>query len=565
MVKRIAVLVVIPLLLAAMGFGSRIVMERSWDELVDYQSRYTTPLPAGQAGEAVTDQVVIILQDGLRLDTSRGLETWNELRAQGADLTVRVGQPSLSIPSFTVINTGAYQEISGVTTNWYEGPIPPLDSIYCQAQRKGLTTAMVQEAGGPKLFAQCLDFPIYPEVPDDPRAADEIILEESLAALREEPNLLWIHFSGSDWAGHHYGGASGEYQEISREIDARIAKIVEAIDLDSAVLIVNSDHGQIDTGGHGGGDEEVIHVPLVIAGEGVKPGSYPEVEQADIAPTVATLLGVTIPTHNQGQPIFDLLDMPLQAKAQRAVAVAQQYHLFYSQYLSEIGARAYPGDELAEANEVLAQGDYQRAYERGREFAAGIRRYAEGAKEARLWRERLGRLPIALLVLVIPAGYLALYRQRRELVVPLIGAAIYFLLYNGYFFVRGLKWSLSVFNEEWMIPGFLTQRLVEAAICLLIAALAVGVLMRGRTIFETAKAAVNTSFFVGFGLLLQVNLFFWLYSLDFDWYLPNLKWGFKYYLDLLQLFPTGLAALIAPFIAIAAKAITDRIPLVRAK
>ena len=565
MLKRIAVLVVILLVLVAIGFGGRMVMEHSWDALVDYQSRYRTPLPAGQGGEAVTDQVVIILQDGLRVDTSRELETWNELRAQGADLTVRVGQPSLSIPSFTVINTGAYQEISGVTTNWYEGPIPPLDSIYCEAQRKGLTTAMVQEAGGPKLFTQCLDFPIYPEVPDDPRAADEIILEESLAALQEEPNLLWIHFSGSDWAGHHYGGASEEYREIAREIDVRIAKIAEAIDLDSAVLILNADHGHIETGGHGGWDEEVVHVPLVVAGEGIKPGSYPEAEQADIAPTVATLLGVAIPTHNQGQPVFDLLDMLLQAKADRAVDVARQHHLFYGQYLSEIGAPAYPDDELAEADEALAQGDYQRAYQRGREFAGGIRRYAEGAKEGRLWRERLGRLPIALLVLVISTVYLAFYRQKRELVVPLIGAAIYFFLYNGYFFVRGLKWSLSVFNEESMIPGFLTQRVVEAAISLLIAALVVGALMRGRTIFETAKAAVNTSFFVGFGLLLQVDLFFWLYSLDFDWCLPNLKWGFKYYLDLLQLFPTGLAAVVAPFIAIAAKAITDRIPLVRAR
>jgi hypothetical protein len=563
MLKRIALLVVIPLLLVAVGFGGRMVMEHSWDELVDYQSRYTTALPAGQGGEAVTDQVVIILQDGLRLDTSRGLETWNELRALGADLSVRVGQPSLSIPSFTVINTGAYQEISGVTTNWYEDPIPPLDSIYCQAQGKGLATAMVQEAGGPKLFAQCLDFPIYPQMPDDPRAADEIILEESLAALEEEPNLLWIHFSSTDWAGHHYGGASEEYGEMAREIDARIAKVLQAIDLDSAVVILNADHGHIDTGGHGGWDEEVVRVPLIIAGEGIKPGSYPEVEQADIAPTVATLLGVAIPTHNQGQPIFDLLDMPLQAKAQRAVDVARQHHLFYGQYLSEIGVPAYPGDELAEAEEALAQGDYQKAYERGREFAGGILRYAERAKEERLWRERLGRLPVALLVLVIPSLYLAFYRQKRELVVPLIGAAIYFFLYNGYFFVRGFKWSLSVFNEESMIPGFLTQRVVEAAISLLAAALVVGALMRGRTLFDTAKAAVNTSFFVGFGLLLQVDLFFWLYSLDFDWYLPNLKWGFKYYLDLLQLFPTGLAALVAPFVAIAAKAIIDRIRLLR--
>src|SRR4030042_3702618 len=101
-----------------MGFAGRVVMEHSWDELVDYHSPFTSELSPGKGGEAITNQVIIILQDGLRLDASRELETWNRLRARGADLTVHLGQHSLSIPSFTVINTGAYQEICGVTTNW---------------------------------------------------------------------------------------------------------------------------------------------------------------------------------------------------------------------------------------------------------------------------------------------------------------------------------------------------------------------------------------------------------------------------------------------------------------
>lgn len=562
MAKRIVVLVVIPLVLAVMGYGGQKVMERSWDRLVDYQSRYTAALPAGEGGEAVTDQVVIVLQDGLRVDTSRQLPTWNEVRARGADLTVRAGQPTLSLPSFTVINTGSYQEINGVVTNWYEGPIPPVDSIYCQAQAQGLTTAMVQEAGGPKLFESCLDYPIFPETPeDDPGAADDIILEESLAALQDDPNLLWIHFSGSDWASHHYGGASTKAADIAREIDTRIARIAAAMDLDSAVLIVNSDHGHIDTGGHGGWEEEVTLVPLVIAGEGIKPGSYGEVEQADLAPTVAALLGIAVPTHNQGQPLFDLLDTPSPVRAQRAVDVAGQHQLFYGQYLNQMAAPAYSDAELTEAEHALVQADYQRAYASGTEFSAQIRRYAEGARQSRIWRERLGRLPIALLILVIPALYLAFYPRKRELVIPLIGAGIYFLVYNGYFFIRGFNWSLSVFNEEYMIPGFLQQRVVEGAVSLLVAAIVLGVLMRGRKILETATAAVNMSFFVGLGLMLQVDLFYGLYGLQWDWYLPDLRWGIKYYFDLLQLLPTGLMALVAPLIAMAVKAIADRIPL----
>jgi hypothetical protein len=53
------------------------------------------------------------------------------------------------------------------------------------------------------------------------------------------------------------------------------------------------------------------------------------------------------------------------------------------------------------------------------------------------------------------------------------------------------------------------------------------------------------------------------YALEWNWYLPNFRWGFKYYLDLLQLLPTGLMALFAPLIAIAVKVVTDRMPLAK--
>ena len=100
---------------------------------------------------------------------------------------------------------------------------------------------------------------------------------------------------------------------------------------------------------------------------------------------------------------------------------------------------------------------------------------------------------------------------------------------------------------------------------ILIGAIVVGILMRGRTILDTAMAAVNMSFLVGLGLVLQVGLFYWLYDMQWNWYLPDLKWGMKYYFDLLQLLPTGLMALVAPLIAMAVKFIVDRTPLGRAR
>ena len=126
-----------------------------------------------------------------------------------------------------------------------------------------------------------------------------------------------------------------------------------------------------------------------------------------------------------------------------------------------------------------------------------------------------------------------------------------------------INWLLFLVSLLIGVVMLAMMGLILAGISLLIAVIVVGVLMRGKTILETAQVAVNTSFLVGFGLLLQVDLYYWLHGLDMDWYLPNLQWGFKYYLDLLQLLPTGLMALFAPLIAIAVKVVTDRIPLAR--
>ena len=75
--------------------------------------------------------------DALRDDASRAasMTTLNGLRAKGRRLTMTVGQPSLSVPGWSVIGTGAWQEESGVTTNWFKGAVKT-DSIFAQAKRR---------------------------------------------------------------------------------------------------------------------------------------------------------------------------------------------------------------------------------------------------------------------------------------------------------------------------------------------------------------------------------------------------------------------------------------------
>jgi len=124
MLKKLVILAIVPLLLLAFAnWGTMPIVMHSWNQVVKYQSSYIAPLPPGKAGTAVAGQVVLVVVDGLRDDTSRQMPTLNELRGQGASRTLRTGQPSLSYPTWTTIGTGSWQEQNGVTTNWYEGAI----------------------------------------------------------------------------------------------------------------------------------------------------------------------------------------------------------------------------------------------------------------------------------------------------------------------------------------------------------------------------------------------------------------------------------------------------------
>jgi hypothetical protein len=546
MIKKLLLLVVVPAaLLVFARFGAMAILMHSWNAVVDYTPPFTAPLPAGNAGQALTSQVVIVVVDALRDDSSRApsMVTLNGLRAKGAALTLTVGQPSLSLPGWSVIGTGTWQEESGVTTNWFKGAVKT-DDIFAQAKRKGLRTAAVGSAEWGQLFGPNLDvmtsFPAPADAYTNPAAVgqeDDAVLSTALSLLKgaQPPALLLVHFAGPDDAGHGRGGASDVYKQVVKGIDDRLAKLAAEMDLTRSTLIVTADHGTSDPGGHGGWEDVVLKVPFVAVGKGVRPGSYAATTQADIAPTLAMLLGTSVPAHSQGEALFDLLDMPERTRAERALDGARQLSGFYAQYAKAIGALPFDQTRLLAAQDALVAGDVSASYHASREFAQDIRRQAEAAKEARLASERQGRTPMVILLLAPFLLWLIVMVWRRMPPgAPLMGALLYFVAYYALFFGRGNLFSLSAFNSEDQIEAYFTQRGTDALIALALAALLAGILSRRRTIYEATMAGVNALFLVALGLAVQVLAFYWMWNWEFTWYLPDLAWGFKYYLDILQ-------------------------------
>ena len=116
MIKKLLLLVIVPAaLLLFAKFGAMPILMHSWNAVVDYTPPFTAPLPAGKAGQPLTDQVVIVVVDALRDDASRApsMTTLNGLRAKGAALTMTVGQPSLSLPGWSVIGTSTCRKRAG--------------------------------------------------------------------------------------------------------------------------------------------------------------------------------------------------------------------------------------------------------------------------------------------------------------------------------------------------------------------------------------------------------------------------------------------------------------------
>ncbi|RLC76671.1 MAG: hypothetical protein DRI61_12850 [Chloroflexi bacterium] len=554
-IGKLLIFIFVLILLAAMGYEAQNVAKMGWNAFVEYKSPYLAQLPRVGSTEPLAKRVVLIVVDGLRLDASKKMPTLNELRKQGADLVVRVGQPSLSYPGWTVISSGAWQEISGVTTNWYEGEVQ-VDSIFKVAKDSGLPSIVVGSPGWKKLFNTHITEALTVEEPEEETSpegwtkVDEETYRLALKALEKyDTGFILIHFIGTDSLAHIFGGVSEEYLAEALRVDGHIRELLNLMDLDEDVLIVTSDHGHIDAGGHGGWEEEVLRVPLVMVGKAIRQGVYTEKPQVDIAPTVAALLGLPSPAHSQGRPLLEMIEAPAEVKGRKGLNAALQLVGFYDAYSKALGGRTFAGDVLKKYRENIAIGEEGALAN----FHADLTRRASAARMARLWRERLVRFPIALAIALFPLLYLLLYRKRiRQAAIPLVFALLYFVIYNSIFFIlRGHRWSFSAFNSEAQIKVFFNQCLMDAAFSMLITGLILALISWKKTWMETLERVVTFSFFTGYFLLIQVDFFYWLYNIKISWYLPDLKLGFKYYLDLLQMTPVGFLSLILPPLALA--------------
>ena len=246
--------------------------------------------PAPPRPRAGPSRLVWVLVDGLRLDASRRMPVLNRLRADGLDVVARAEFPSFSGPQFIAQASGIEPAASGVLSNSFPREVE-LDSVFRRAKLAGFRTAVVTTDGDDGLRE------VYPRWIDESHIADT--LERVPSA-----DLAVVHIGHPDEAAHEHGTRSPQYRAALAAVDHFVGRVVATLDPRHDTIVVSSDHGNISAGGHGGTEPEVVKVPIVAWGAGIRPGQGRRVGWArDVGPTIASLLGVGPLCHATGRSL----------------------------------------------------------------------------------------------------------------------------------------------------------------------------------------------------------------------------------------------------------------------
>uniref|UniRef100_A0A3Q2X8C6 GPI ethanolamine phosphate transferase 1 n=1 Tax=Haplochromis burtoni TaxID=8153 RepID=A0A3Q2X8C6_HAPBU len=316
--------------------------------LVHGMTPHSTPL------EPPASRLVLVVADGLRADSlftllpngsSRTPYLRSIIEDKGTWGVSHTRVPTESRPGHVALIAGFYEDVSAVAKGWKENPVE-FDSVFNESRHTwcwgspDILPMFAKGASGDHVYTHT-----YSAVEEDFASTDASKLDSWVftqvksffksaqsnstlkASLWEDKNVFFLHLLGIDTNGHAHRPMSQEYLDNIGLVDAGVAEVVSIIedffDNDGRTAYVfTSDHGMTNWGSHGAGHPSETLTPLVAWGAGVQkakgvtePQPYNDgflqdwklehlrrvdVSQADIAPLMASLVGVPIPVNSVG-------------------------------------------------------------------------------------------------------------------------------------------------------------------------------------------------------------------------------------------------------------------------
>lgn len=254
---------------------------------------------------ATVGRMRVVLLDGLAAGVARGLPTFNALCAEGLDLVVDVGFPSVSLPAQHVLWTGLLQQQSGVLYRREGLPAPPSGSLPARLPSRAVAESHA-EISASFGFSE----------PPVAGASAEIFVAHAQEAVAGDRPLVFVHVLRIDDAGHRRGAASPEYREAAVWADGLLAGLLASDrghGKGGTRWLVLSDHGHLERGGHGGEEDEVRLVRACVAGDlpfALLARREGRVHLVDLHRLLADSLGLEAAPGAAGRPLGAALSFP---------------------------------------------------------------------------------------------------------------------------------------------------------------------------------------------------------------------------------------------------------------
>ncbi|XP_041669606.1 GPI ethanolamine phosphate transferase 1 [Cheilinus undulatus] len=351
--------------------------------LVHGMTPRSTPLPPPAS------RLVLLVADGLRADSfytllpngsSRAPFLRRVIEESGTWGVSHTRVPTETRPGHVALIAGFYEDVSAVAKGWKENPVE-FDSVFNESRYSwcwgspDILPIFSKGASGNRMYTHT-----YPAEEEDFASTDASRLDtwvftqvksffqsaQSNSSLKDsllkDKNIFFLHLLGIDTNGHAHRPMSQEYLDNIGLVDTGVAEMVSLIEDffghdGRTAYVFTSDHGMTNWGSHGAGHPSETLTPLVAWGAGVnnaqrvtEPQRYDDgflqewnlehirrvdVNQADIAPLMASLIGLSLPLNSVGVLPLLYLNNSDQFKAEsmftNAVQILEQFKVKMTQ------------------------------------------------------------------------------------------------------------------------------------------------------------------------------------------------------------------------------------------
>lgn len=254
------------------------------------------------------NKVILISVDGMRPDGLKacGNPYVEELeRSCTYTYTGASAVPSVTFPCHFSMTHSVSPERHGILSNTYVPQVRPVTGIFEKIRNAGGASAMfygwepLRDIASPGSLRFATYINAYAE-----ESSDTVLTDEALRVIaRHKLDFAFLYMVETDEkGGHDNGWMSEEYlRRISVAID-NVKRVIDAFGEEYSVIIM-ADHGGHERS-HGSTLPEDMTVPFFFRGEAFEKGKEVEgVSLLDIAPTIASLMGIEPERDWEGKPV----------------------------------------------------------------------------------------------------------------------------------------------------------------------------------------------------------------------------------------------------------------------